>query len=153
MNRFKPFVILGIILCLGVCLVHCDKDSGTNGNNDDPEATLVGTWVLTTVTIPDTEGGDDITVPASFAGIAMTVILHANGNVDITVDWGDGEDTETGTWTATATTLTMNLPGEAVVVPYTLTGNTLSLAIEMEMDWDEDGIEEEITMTLTFTKQ
>lgn len=158
MKHLRPFVLLSIILCLGVCVVHCDKDSGTNnGNNDNFEENLVGTWTLATMTIPNPEGGDPITVPAAFAGISMVVTINANGTYSATVNFGDGEDTENGTWSATATTLTLTAAGEEIDLPYTLSGNTLTLVFNttdmgIEIDLDEDGTPDDVTLTLTFTK-
>ena len=140
------------VLCLILVGFFCDKKSSTepddeNGNGEHPAA-LVGTWELTQVEI----GGQTMT-PEQI-GQEITVIFRADGTYTMEQTTDDETETENGTWTTTDSTITLTpTGGEPDTVPYTLAGNKLRVTVTMEMDLDEDGVEEEVEVTMEFTKQ
>lgn len=141
----KPLIlILSSVLLIGGLLVQCHKKSSTGPAEDD----LVGTWVLTGITIP----GLGTFTPA-LMGYTVTVTLRNDGTYTWTEMEEGNETSSTGTWSATSNTITLTDDGETESVPYALEGNQLSVTMTIPVDLDDDGTEEMLEVTLVFTRQ
>ena len=144
------FILCMILLMMLVTSGDCDKSSGTGPT--DP-ADLVGTWELTSMTMPNPYGSGTVTIPPSLAEVSMTIILNADSTFTMTVIIESDTDILTGTYTATSTQITFTSTEGVMVLPYTLSGNQITVDFEFPFDLDGDGTPELIDFTLVFTKQ
>lgn len=154
MTQKKSFLFLVSSLIIALFIsVGCDS---SDSNPTSGEASIVGTWDLTSMT--STMEGQDITIQANqidtyillipeLGMLPETIIFNDNGTYQVT--YVDGE-LETGTYVATDNTLTITPDGETVpmILNYTLDGNTAT--IEMETDDGQGGT---ISATLLYTKR
>lgn len=152
MTHKKSLLLLVSSLIIALFIsVGCDSNDPASD-----EATIVGTWDLTSMT--STQEGQTITIQANqidtyillipeLGMLPETIIFNDNGTYQVT--YVDGE-VETGTYVATDNTLTITPAGETVpmILNYTLTGNTAT--IEMETDDGQGGT---ISATLVYTKR
>jgi len=148
MKKTNVIVLIGLcLLFTGILLTNCEKKSSTEVKAGD----LVGTWVLTKVTI--TFGtGQSITLEGQAlqaAGISGTITIRADGTYTAVMNMGDDPITENGTWTIDGNNLTLTTSEGSETVPFTLSGNKLTITITEDID--EDGQDD--TMKLEFTKQ
>ena len=140
MSAKKILILLLISICILV-VNSCKED-----NPVSPEDQLVGTWVLTKLTV--TRQGQTIVQTPAEAGVQITLILRSNKTFQMTQTDQSGTMTETGTWSSTDKEITAkSSDGSTEVIPYILAGNKLSLTLQIE----EGGIK--FPVILEFTKQ
>lgn len=129
---------------ISICILvvnSCKED-----NLVSPEDQLVGTWVLTKLTV--TRQGQTIVQTPAEAGVQITLILRSDKTYQMTQTDPSGTVTETGTWSSTDKEISAkSSDGKIEVIPYILAGNKLSLTVQVE----EGGIK--LPIILEFTKQ
>lgn len=142
MNFKKVLSLFMIIMMLAVIGCKEDDDNPASSN----ESALVGTWVLTSITL--TSINNTVLTPEQ-AGINGTIIMNANKTFDATFTQDGVPDNETGTWSVSGTTLTLTGETETIVLEnYTLQNN--KLYVNTTINVDPFG---ELPVKLEFTKQ
>ena len=135
-------ILLLLLISICILVVNSCKDD----NPVSPEDQLVGTWVLTKLTM--TSQGQTIVQTPAEAGVQITLILRSNKTYQMTQTDASGTETDTGTWSSTDKEISVkSSDGTTEVVPYILAGNKLSLTVQIE----EGGIK--FPVILEFTKQ
>lgn len=142
MNFKKVLSLFMIIMMLAVIGCKEDDDNPASSN----ESALVGTWVLTSITL--TSINNTVLTPEQ-AGMNGTIIMNANKTFDATFTQDGVPDNETGTWSVSGTTLTLTGETETIVLEnYTLQNN--KLYVNTTINVDPFG---ELPVKLEFTKQ
>jgi hypothetical protein len=114
------FVLVGISFL--VLIESCKKDE--SGPTESTTSSLVGTWVLTKITILNGSSSFDLT-PAQ-AGIESTIIARTDGTYTATLKNQGVTSTENGTWSTDGKKITFKLQdGTTTTLDYTITGNKL----------------------------
>jgi len=133
-----------LLLLISICILvvnSCKED-----NPVSPEDQLVGTWVLTKLTM--TRQGQTIVQTPAEAGVQVTLILSSNKTFQMTKTDQSGTTTDTGTWSSTDKEITVkSSDGTTEVVPYILAGNKLSVTVQIAIE--EGGIKSPVIMEFT----
>lgn len=139
----KKYNLLYLLL-IGLLIVSaCSKDDNPTESNGD---NLVGTWVLTKITI--VSGGNLEIAPATI-GTSATIIIRSDRTFTATTTDTEGTSTETGTWSVANGKITMKTSdGSSEEIPYTVNGNKLTIETMMEI-----AAFGEVQAKLEFTKQ
>lgn len=138
----KIFLLLVISICILV-VNSCKED-----NPVSPEDQLVGTWVLTKLTM--TSQGQTIVQTPAEAGVQVTLIIRSNKTYQMTQTDQSGTVTETGTWSATDKEISAkSSDGKIEVIPYILAGNKLSLTVQIAIETGGN----KFPVIMEFTKQ
>jgi hypothetical protein len=114
------FIIVGISVLVN--MGSCKSDDGNP--TDSPSGSLVGTWVLTKITIVN--GASSIEMTPAQAQIESTIIAKSDGTYTATVKNQGVTSTESGTWSTDGKKITFKLSdGTVRITDYTITGNKL----------------------------
>ena len=118
----KKLLLVIIAVSFLVLTASCKKDESSP--TESATASLVGTWVLTKITILNGASSFDMT-PAQ-AQIASTIIARADGTYTATVINQGVTTTESGTWSTDGRKVTFRLQdGTTTIQDYTINGNKL----------------------------
>lgn len=115
----KHFLFLSAIIIL-FSIQACKSDSST-----DPVSTsLVGSWSLTKITIPN--GAASIILTPAQAQIESTIVAKADGTYTATIIDKGVTTSESGTYSTSGNKITFKMQdGTVRTVDYSLTGNKL----------------------------
>jgi hypothetical protein len=114
------FVIVGISFL--VLTESCKKDDSSP--TESSTASLVGTWVLTKITI--IQGSSTLEMTPAQAQVESTIIARADGTYSATLKNQGVVTTETGTWSTDGKKVTFKVQdGTVTTLDYTITGNKL----------------------------
>ena len=114
------FVIVGIFFL--VLTESCKKDDSSP--TESSTASLVGTWVLTKITI--IQGSSTLEMTPAQAQVESTIIARADGTYSATLKNQGVVTTETGTWSTDGKKVTFKVQdGTVTTLDYTITGNKL----------------------------
>ncbi|MHB8906168.1 MAG: lipocalin-like domain-containing protein [Melioribacteraceae bacterium] len=114
------FVLVGISFL--VLMENCKSDEGNP--TESATSSLVGTWVLTKITVMN--GAASIEMTPAQAQIESTIIARADGTYTGTIIQQGVVTTESGTWSSDGKKITFKMQdGTVRVSDYTLTGNKL----------------------------
>ena len=123
------------------CDTEDSNPTGTGGN-------IVGTWVLTSVTLSDGIN-DPETVDPSQLYMSMTFTFNEDGTYSGTQSGWNAPASSSGTWSTDGGTLTLNDSVEGTdSVPYSVDGNQMTITYQ---EYEPD--QTLMTYDLTFTKQ
>ncbi len=132
MKTVKPFLFL-ITIMIAV-LSGCKKDQNNPAEpTAENDSRLVGSWVLTKITIPLL---NDSTLTPQEAGVQITITFNSNGKFSsVTID-SSGQSTDSGTWsTKDNKHLTLKFDdGTSQDGDYTISGTTASLNWVIDME-------------------
>lgn len=134
--------LLGIIILFSI---HgCKSDDGTT---EPDSSSLVGTWVLTKISIPS--GTGSIVLTPEQAQIQSTIIAKADGTYTATVVDQGITTNESGTYSTTGNKITFVLQdGTIRTTDYSRSGNKLFIKQIIEIP-----AAGEVTADLEFTRQ
>lgn len=114
------FVLVGISFL--VLMENCKSDEGNP--TESATSSLVGTWVLTKITVMN--GAASIEMTPAQAQVESTIIAKADGTYSATVKSQGVSSTENGTWSSDGKKITFKMQdGTVRISDYTLTGNKL----------------------------
>ena len=122
MNSAKKilFILAGISLL--VLIGNCKSDD--SNPTDSPSGSLVGTWVLTKITIVN--GASSIEMTPAQAQIESTIVAKSDGTYTATIKNQGVSSSESGTWSTDGKKITFKLSdGTIRITDYTITGNKL----------------------------
>lgn len=140
MSFFKKNSLL--LVALFVFSLHngCKKDNPTEPGNE-----LVGTWVLTKLTMT-TQQGSRVLTPQQ-ADFVMTLIVRGDKTYQSTVTQNNHTEVDNGTWSVSNGKITvMHQDGKTETMTYRITGNILQFDTNTT---DPNGITTQVTMELT----
>ncbi len=141
--NFKKVLSLFIIIMM-LAVIGCKEDDDNPASSN--ESALVGTWVLTSITL--TSINNTVLTPEQ-AGMDATIVMNANKTFQATFTTDGEADTESGTWNVSGSTLTLTGETETIVLEnYTLQNN--KLYVNTTINVDPFG---ELPVKLEFTKQ
>ena len=137
------FLSLGFLFLISIEGCKSDEDDSPT----DPTSTsLVGTWVLTKITIVN--GASSIILTPAQAQIESTIIAKADGTYTSTLILSGVTTTESGTYTSTENKITFIRQGGTITTTdFTLSGNKLVVVQTIETQFGETPAD------LEFTKQ
>jgi hypothetical protein len=122
MSSVKKLLSVLVGISFLVLIENCKSDGGSP--TESATASLVGTWVLTKITIMN--GAASLEMTPAQAQIASTIIAKADGTYTATVTNQGVASTESGTWSTDGKKITFKLQdGTIRVSDYTITGNKL----------------------------
>ncbi len=135
------FIISAIILISSV--QGCKTD-----NSAEPETnSLVGTWTLTKITIPN--GAASIILTPEQAQVQSTITAKADGTYNATVIDHGVTTTESGTYSVSGSVITFKMQdGTTRSTEFTLNGNKLTIVQVISTP-----LAENTSATLEFTRQ
>ncbi|GEM_PF-4874290 len=122
-NIFKklPFALVLILLISFGCK---KTEEGPTEPKPTIDNALVGTWELTTITVPLL----DTTLSAQEANVQITMVFRADGSFEATTIDSSGTEVDKGKWSASNNTLTLKFDdGTEQKGEYTINGNVASL--------------------------
>ena len=123
MFRLKSAALLLFFSALLLSIGGCKSDDGGSPTETET-ASLVGTWVLTKITVPS--GGASLEMTPAQAQVESTIIAKADGTYTATIVMQGISSTEIGTWSTDGKKITFKLQdGTTRISDYTLTGNKL----------------------------
>ncbi len=149
-------VLLGVLfLCmLGLWMLFgCDNNSTnpTDGNDNLPPS-LIGNWVLTTVTVEI--NGTPTELPASFIGYQMTLNVLTDSTFDALIITPDDTTDQGGTYTFDDDSLYLHFNnGADRTFAYSFQGTNLVIDTVVPYDMNGDGLKEDVPVVMKFTKQ
>lgn len=140
MNPRKIFTIFFITVLF--FLLSCSKDD----NPTSPEDSIVGTWVLTKIIIPNF-GNMELTPQE--AGLSITFKMKSDKTFETIYTESGNTETETGTWSISDGKITLtSSTGETQTLDYTIEGNKLRVPTQIQIE--NMG---ELSVIMEFTKQ
>lgn len=123
MTRLKKLSILLVAFIMLISVASCKSDEGDSATDPIPTS-LIGTWVLTKITVKS--GTSSIVLTPSQAQIESTIIARADKTYTATVVQSGVSSTETGTYEADGKKITFRRQdGTTTTTDYTLSGKTL----------------------------
>jgi hypothetical protein len=123
MTQLKKLSLLLVALILIISIESCKSEEG-NSATDPVSSSLVGTWVLTKITVKS--GTSSIILTPAQAQIESTIIAKADLSYTATVVQGGITTTEIGTYTTGGNKITFKRQdGTITITDYTLSGNKL----------------------------
>lgn len=141
-RKIPLFFVSAIILSL-VAGSGCKKDSAAE---PEKNATLEGSWRLTTVTLRDTPVGN-MTLPAAqflemsgTGATSSTMQFNEDGSAAVITTYAEADDEIIpGTWNKDGDKLIIVGAGIDDTVPYAIEGSTLTLTITLPIDFASNG--------------
>lgn len=123
MARLKSLFMLFAFFILLISIDGCKSDEGSSPT--DPVSTsLVGTWVLTKITVKS--GTNSIILTPAQAQIESTIIARADGSYTATIVQNGITSTTSGTYTTNGKMITFkDQDGTITTTEYTLSNNKL----------------------------
>ena len=144
MRRLKISLPLLIVFLSSITFNGCKKDDNPLAPGDE----LIGTWVLTKLTMTTPQGKVDMTPQE--AQFEMTVVIRSDRTYTSTTVDQSVTETDNGTWSVSGDKITVKHQNQTTeVMTYRISGNKLYF----DQTTTDSTSGEEMLITLEFTKQ
>ena len=154
-RKISLLFVLAIILSL-IVGSGCKED---NGVEPQQNASLEGSWRLTTVTLKETPVGTMTMSAAQFLEMSgtgattSTMQFNQDGSAALTTTYEEGDDEVVpGTWSKDGNNLVIVGAGIDDTVPYSINGSTLTLTITLPIQFDPEGAAEDTDIDMIYAK-
>lgn len=145
----KNFLNQFAIVCLSLLFVFipsgCSEDEEESNPLSARESAIVGTWILTKVTVTDLSGTYELTPQQ--ANMSMTLVARSDKTFSMNSTMNGETENASGTWNLNGDFIVLASEGETELIPYTIEGNKFTITTYQQQG---DIL---ISAVLEFTKQ
>jgi len=144
-NFLNQFAIVCLLLLFVFISFGCSEDEEESNPLSARESAIVGTWVLTKVTVTDLSGTYELTPQQ--ANMSMNLVARSDKTFSMNSTMNGETDNYSGTWSLNGDFIVLASEGETELIPYTIEGNKFTITTYQQQD---DIL---ISAVLEFTKQ
>lgn len=122
---FNQLIAAGLILMFLFISFGCSDDEEESNPLSSRESAIVGTWVLTKVTVTDLSGPHEYTPQQ--ANMSMTLVARSDKTFSVNSTMNGETDNYAGSWNLNGDFIVLASEGDTELIPYTIVANKFTI--------------------------